>query len=404
MNDIKPYKRLEGETPEELIYRVCSDKDVIGSWDDVKLILNTLLNQNYSESTYRKKFQVFNKMLDANKKKFVDSNKQLDELNKKIKECRQEQIKLQTLNIERNRLDRSESRQALYYQYVRSVIETLPLPKFEVIESNDEEYNREYILNLSDLHYGASFISENNTYSPEITKERLFYLTFYMIDFIKSRKLHKLHVLCTGDVLQGLIHLTDLKINDSTVVKSCVEICRLIAQMLNTLSAHVQIEYYHTPSANHTQIRALGAKANELMDEDMEYLIGNYIKDLCANNNRITVHLAEEGKQYVSFDINGYNIVAMHGHQIKNIESAIKDISMMRREFVDILILGHFHSGKQMTVGEGCCSDCEVLINPSFVGSDPYSDSLMKGSKAAVSIYGIHEIYGHDETHKVILN
>lgn len=403
MDDIKSYERLEGETPEELIYRICSDKESIGSWDDVKLILNTLLKQDYGESTYRKKYQAFNKMLNANRKKFADSNKQLDELNKKITECRQEQIKLQTLNIERNRLDRSESRQALYYQYVGSVIETLPLPKFEVIENSDDE-SCQYVVGLSDLHYGSSFISENNVYSPEITKERLEYLTSYLIDFIKSHKLPKLHILCTGDVLQGLIHLTDLKINDSTVVKSCVEICRLIAQMLNELSAYTKIEYYHTPSANHTQIRALGAKANELMDEDMEYLIGNYIKDLCANNNRITVHLAEEGKQYVAFDINGYNIVAMHGHQIKNIESAIKDISMMRREFVDILILGHYHAGKQITVGEGCCADCEVLINPSFVGSDPYSDSLMKGSKAAVSIYGIHEIYGHDETHKVILN
>lgn len=404
VDDIKSYKRLDGETPEELIYRVCSDKDSIGSWNDVAIILNTLLNQDYGESTYRKKFQSFNKMLDANRKKFSDSSKQLAELDKKIKECRQEQIKLQTLNIERNRLDRSESRQELYYQYVGNVINTLPLPEFEDIVSYEDNNSREYILNLSDLHYGASFVSENNIYSPEITRERLFYLTSYMIDFIKSHKLHKLHVLCTGDVLQGLIHLTDLKINDSTVVKSCVEICRLIAQMLNTLSAYVQIEYYHTPSANHTQIRALGAKANELMDEDMEYLIGNYIKDLCANNNRITVHLTEEGKQYVAFSINGYNIVAMHGHQIKNIESAIKDISMMRREFVDILILGHYHAGKQITVGEGCCADCEVLINPSFVGSDPYSDSLMKGGKAAVSIYGIHEIYGHDETHKVILN
>ena len=324
MDDIKSYKRLDGETPEDLIYRVCSDKDSIGSWNDIAVILNTLLNQDYGESTYRKKFQSFNKMLDANRKKFSDSSKQLAELDKKIKECRQEQIKLQTLNIERNRLDRSESRQELYYQYVGNVINTLPLPEFEDIVSYKDNNSREYILNLSDLHYGASFVSENNIYSPEITRERLFYLTSYMIDFIKSHKLHKLHVLCTGDVLQGLIHLTDLKINDSTVVKSCVEICRLIAQMLNTLSAYVQIEYYHTPSANHTQIRALGAKANELMDEDMEYLIGNYIKDLCANNNRITVYLAEEGKQYVAFSINGYNIVAMHGHQIKTLNQQLK--------------------------------------------------------------------------------
>lgn len=172
MDDIKSYKRLDGETPEELIYRVCADKDSIGSWNDVALILNTLLNQDYGESTYRKKFQSFNKMLDANRKKFSDSSKQLDELDKKIKEYRQEQIKLQTLNIERNRLDRSESRQELYYQYVGNVINTLPLPEFEDIISYEDNNSHEYILNLSDLHYGASFVSENNIYSPEITRER----------------------------------------------------------------------------------------------------------------------------------------------------------------------------------------------------------------------------------------
>ena len=40
----------------------------------------------------------------------------------------------------------------------------------------------------------------------------------------------------------------------------------------------MNISYYHTPSANHTQIRVLNAKASELADEDLEYLMGNYIK------------------------------------------------------------------------------------------------------------------------------
>lgn len=405
MNVIHNYARLDGETDQELIYRICSEKDKIGTWSDVKNILNRILHKTYGESTYRKSYQSFNKMMEANRNKFVNSNEQLEEINKQIEELKRERIKLQTSNIERNRIDRSVSRQEMYYEYVGNAITSLPLPEFNPFPiENKEGETIEYLVALSDMHYGATFKSENNEYSPDIARDRLVYLTEELVQFTQKNKIGKLNIVCLGDVLQGLIHLTDLKINDSTIVKSCVEICRLIAQMLNTLSAHVQIEYYHTPSANHTQIRALGAKANELMDEDMEYLIGNYIKDLCANNNRIIVHLAEEGKQYVAFSINGYNIVAMHGHQIKNIESAIKDISMMRREFVDILILGHYHAGKQITVGEGCCADCEVLINPSFVGSDPYSDSLMKGSKAAVSIYGIHEIYGHDETHKVILN
>ena len=48
------YKRLENESDEELIYRVCKDKDIIGSWQNVADILNKLLNQDYTECQYRK--------------------------------------------------------------------------------------------------------------------------------------------------------------------------------------------------------------------------------------------------------------------------------------------------------------------------------------------------------------
>ena len=405
MDDIHNYARLDGETDQELIYRICSEKDKIGTWSDVKNILNRILHKTYGESTYRKSYQSFNKMMEANRNKFVNSNEQLEEINKQIEELKRERIKLQTSNIERNRIDRSVSRQEMYYEYVGNAITSLPLPEFNPFPiENKEGETIEYLVALSDMHYGATFKSENNEYSPDIARDRLVYLTEELVQFAQKNKIGKLNIVCLGDVLQGLIHLTDLKINDSTVVKSCVEICRLIAMMLNTLSAYTQIEYYHVPSANHTQIRALGAKANELMDEDLEYLIGNYIKDLCKNNKRINVHLADEEKQYIVIPINGYDVIAMHGHQIKNIENSIKDISMMRREFVDYLLLGHFHAGKQIVAHEGCCNDSEILIASSFIGSDPYSDSLFKGSKASVNIYGFDYIYGHTETYKIILN
>lgn len=399
------YARLDGETDQELIYRICSEKDKIGTWSDVKNILNRILHKTYGESTYRKSYQSFNKMMEANRNKFVNSNEQLEEINKQIEELKRERIKLQTSNIERNRIDRSVSRQEMYYEYVGNAITSLPLPEFNPFPiENKEGETIEYLVALSDMHYGATFKSENNEYSPDIARDRLVYLTEELVQFTQKNKIGKLNIVCLGDVLQGLIHLTDLKINDSTVVKSCVEICRLIAMMLNTLSAYTQIEYYHVPSANHTQIRALGARANELMDEDLEYLIGNYIKDLCRDNKRINVHLTSEGKQYLIIPVNGYDVIAMHGHQIKNIENSIKDISMMRREFTDYLLLGHLHAGKQIVAHEGCCNDSEVLVAGSFVGSDSYSDSLFKGSKASVSIYGFDYVYGHTETYKIILN
>lgn len=325
------------------------------------------------------------------------------ELDKKIADIRKERIKLQTANIERGRVDRSESRQEMYYEYVGKVIDTLPIPEFQPI-IGEERYDINYLVGLADVHYGASYKSINNEYSPQIVKERFEYLTGRLIDFIQEKKIQKLTIVSLGDLIQGVLRLSDLKINDSSIVKSTVEICRLIAIMLNKLSAYTNILYYHTPSANHTQVRVLNAKANELADEDLEFLMGNYIHDLCANNDRIVVKLANDGEDFIEVYIPGNEIIAMHGHQIKNVENAIRDISMLHKKFYDTVILGHYHNGKEIPSNEGILGDAEVLISPSFVGSDPYSDKLCKGSKACVKIYGFDRLYGHTETYKIILN
>ena len=395
------YKRLPNETDEALILRVCRDKDIIGSWDDVAVVLNKLLGANYRPNTYRNNFQSYNKFRQVDLEKSESSL--LEEIKEQRRELEKEKIQIQTANIERNRINRAESRHKMYYQYVGTAIQSLPMPDFRPLYS-DFENKVEYLVTLADVHYGANFKSENNEYSPAIAKERFEYLSARIVSFVQNHKLRRIHIVSLGDLVQGVLRVSDLKINDSSVVKAVVEISRLVALFLNEISAYVMVEYYHSPTANHTQIRPLGTKASEIADEDLEYVIGNYIKDLCANNDRITVHLADEGKQYIEIPIFDYEIVAMHGHQIKNIETSVRDMSMLKRTFIDYLILGHFHNGKEIPSFESSCYDTEVLVSPSFIGSDPYSDSIMKGAKASVKIYGFDDIYGHNETHKIILN
>ena len=340
-------------------------------------------------------------------KKYLESKGTTDttSIDDKIRELRKERIKLQTANVERSRIDRNEARHEMYYEQVGALCQSLPLPEFKPYQTNIvDDVEHYYLVTLSDVHYGAKFQSENNEYSPEIFKERLKYLLTNLIDFVERKQIKKLWIAELGDSLQGLIHMTDLKINDTAVVKAVVDFSRLIASFLNELSVYVDIEYTHVPSANHTQNRVLGAKASELAEEDMEYVIGNYISDLLRDNNRVQVKLADEGKQYVQIDIPEYSIYAMHGHQIKDINNSVKNLSMLISKQIDTLILGHYHSGKEIPVGEGVSHDIEVLISPSFIGSDPYADKLMCGSKGAVKIYGFDEVNGHTESYKIILN
>lgn len=325
-------------------------------------------------------------------------------IDEKLKELRKERMKLQTANVERNRLDRKEARQELYYEQIGALCQTLPVPEFKPLEIGDGG-NMTYVVAISDQHYGATFESEHNSYSPAEFEARLCVLAYRLTKFVREKKLNHIIITSLGDSLQGILRCSDLLINDTTVVRAVVDYSRLIAQFLNGLSEYVDITYYHVPSANHTQTRPLGTKSSELGGEDLEYVISNYIKDLVANNERIKVKLADDGRQYVMIDeIPDFNVYALHGHQVKNVELALRDISTFTNNNADYILMGHFHGGKETTVAEGVNHDCEVLICPSFIGSDPYSDSLFKGSKGAVKIYGFDEIYGHTESYKIILS
>ena len=323
-------------------------------------------------------------------------------LDEKLQELRKERKKIQTANMERNRIERVDAKKEMYYEAIGDAIATLPLPEFEPLQANDK--NMEYILTISDVHYGATFKSENNEYSRAIAKERFEKLLADTIEFIIEKKLDKIGVLALGDLIQGILRVSDLQLNDTSVVKCVVEVSNLIATFLNELSRVVEVDYYHVPTANHTQTRNLGTRASELANEDLEYIMSHYISDLVRDNRRINVHLADEGKEYIKINIHDFEVLAMHGHQIKNMENAIKDLSNARRVFLDYLLLGHYHSGKQLPVGEAGYHETSVLVSNSFIGSDPYADSLFKGCKGACNIYGFDEKLGHIESYKLILN
>ena len=230
---ILDFERLPEETEEELIYRICSQKENNPSWtwNDVSDTLNYLLSNSYTESKYRKQYSSFQKMLLANKEKFVDDNYS-KELDKKYEDIKKERIKLQTLNVERNRIDRQDSRRELYFEYIGDLVTALPFPNFQPLLCRVSENNKEYILCISDIHDGATFKSMNNEYSFDIVEKRFRILLNKTINFVKEKNLNTIKILNTGDTIQGMIHTNDLRINDSTVVKSVVHSSRVVAMFL----------------------------------------------------------------------------------------------------------------------------------------------------------------------------
>lgn len=406
--------KQSGETNEMFIWRLGQAKenqDINYNWDELAKIFNKELYDNqvaYTSSCYRKQYKVAKNFFEN----CFQHNGQED-ISEQLAELRKERAKLQTLNLERSRIERKQARHELFYEQIGSLCQRMPMQEMidisdtsELQKNNNDLRDEEmsYVCVISDIHYGASFKSMNNEYSPEIAKERFNYLYIELVDFVKKHKITHLTIVNLGDTIQNILRLSDIKMNDSTVVQSIVEISRIIAELLAKLSRYCYIVYYHVNKSNHSQYRALGSKANELENEDLEYVIANYIKDLCSNNESVSIKFDEE-IDYVWLDRFGFNIACAHGHKVKNNYTVLQELNNTSSIVTyDYVILGHDHHEEHIAVGEGTTYDKEVLRVPSFVGSDPYADSLLKGSKAAVNIFGFSEIYGHTETYKIILN
>jgi len=408
--DTKLLNKLPEETEEQYLWRVGHyiGDGLVDSWKDIGDIVNSQLYTDESQyktaDTYRRQLSTAKKYYDNVFSPMIsNSDSEYDsDIQKQLEALRKERIKIQTLNVERNRIDREEARRELFYEQVHTLAQTIPVPEFSAIQT-EENNNETYVLCLADIHAGAKFTSLTNEYSLDIMKDRFDLLVVDVANFIKKHNVEKLIVLGLGDSVQGLIHANDLKINDSSMVAAVVTVSKTIAKFIIELSRYTNIEYVHVGSSNHSQLRVLGTKPNELMDEDIEYIISHYIEDLCMANPRIYVRAPEVGEWFTKLNIEGFNVIAMHGHQIKNFESALKELSVKTNEIVDYLIVGHCHTAKELSGYEGVCHDTEVLMCPSFIGCDPYADTIFKGNKPAVKIFGFDEIYGHNESYKIIL-
>ena len=392
----------DNETEDEYVIRICGLKEKKGLyWDEIANILNKALDYNYTESRYRKIYAAY-------KKGIVDAIEGEQRLNDdfKIKENERRENYAESIDrIAYARLLRQDARFERFYKLVGEQISQLPPPQF----LNEDKINscvtddKEHVLCFADLHIGAKFVSINNSYSMQEAKNRFEKALAYCRDYVSKNNVRKLTVLSLGDEVQGMLRISDLKLNEKCVVDAFVFAERLIANFLNELSKYCYVDYKMVIYSNHNQNRYLGTKASELAGEDMGKVLYGYLTDVLALNDRITVYANDEA-DYTEFKIFDFNFIMLHGHQINNIQNAIKDLSNTHHKFYDYVILGHTHSLKEYPGGEGQHHNMEVLVAPSVCGSDPYADKLQVGSKAGMVIFEFDKKYGYTDKHNIILN
>ena len=368
--DVIKFERLQDETDEELIYRICSQKDIIGTWSEVALIINQLTGNDFGESTYRKKFQSFQKMLNANQSKFTDSDEQLKELEFQKRELDKAKVKLQTEKLEYNRWLREEARDELITEKICNAIAALtPMDIPTYIEPKHNP--RGFALVYGDEQFGIEYELRGFNQTVEIADKE---------------NIDTLHVFNMGDFNDGILRVSQLMKLRYGVVDGTIKYADFISNWLNELTKYVRVEYQST-DGNHSELRMLGQPKGTFTEDNMGKVVAEFIKTQLKDNPNFTYIENPTGFIYAQVACN--TILGIHG-EVKNMKTAIDEFSRIYNVPIQYLLAGHLHHNKTEEIGV----NSEVINVGSIIGIDSYSLSLRKSANASAKLLVFEQTKG----------
>lgn len=374
------YSRKENESDEELIYRICSEKEVIGSWQDVADILNKLLNTEYTESKFRKQYQAFNKMLSANEYKILDDDNYLNEIRIQKQELQKEKQKLSDERVELNRQIREQARRESYEDMIKRIVcKNVEPIKFNIELNKNKDYDSEQdlLIHLTDIHTGIEIDNFKNVFNQDILKQRIEYYTNKIIAIKKKHDAQNCYIVIS-EILSGLIHNNLRLQNNMDLMEQFKYVSELIGEMLCELAEWFDNIYVYTVEGNHSRIVA--KKEDSLQGENMDILLPFYLRARLQNYSNINIIDNKVCTDIAMFNIRGNNIFASHGDK-DSPSSVVQNWTMMFGIKPNIVLLGHRHLNGLTTV-----YDTKVIESGCISGTDEYAMSIRKCNKPEQTI------------------
>lgn len=361
-------KRFENESDEELIYRICSMKEQIGSWIDVAGVINALTGNDFGESTYRKKFQSFQKMLTANQSKFADSNAQLEELKLERQLLEKEKVKFRDERNEYNKLIRQEARKESYIDLVKRVMSEYAPESIEYKRNFEVKDNgNDLIIHVTDVHAGIKIDNFFNKYNSSVLKYRF---GRYLDKILEIRERHGSQnaYIIIGEVISGLIHENLRCENNQNLIEQFMTISDYLTEFLSELSKEFnKIHVFVTPG-NHSRISA--KKEQGLKGENFDHLLIPLLSARLQNNSVIEFHENTIEESIAMFSVRGKTVMSSHGDKDTPV-NVVQKFSMLFHLIPDLVYLGHRHSNGLTTI-----YNTKVIESGCMSGVDNYALDL----------------------------
>ena len=324
-----------------MIYRICQDKDKIGTWQDVANIINELTGDDFGESTYRKKYQSFQKMLSANQSKFADSESQLREIEDQIRELERMKIQFRDERRSWNKQNYENSRFDEVMNILVERMDNFAKTDFTPHSSPTIDGDKNMIICLSDLHIGQCFSSYFGEFNSDIAKERLQKYMNEILNIARDNHVKKAYVFMLGDNISNSLHKTIEVSNKENVIDQLKLSIEYISSFCYELTKHFEHVYLASASGNHSRLQAKDlAQHSERLDAFIAW-------DVCrtlqyVDNFHSLLHRSiDDGIADVNID--GKTYLLIHGDYDTPTKTGYLNLSNIVGFFPDYICCGHKH-------------------------------------------------------------
>lgn len=395
-------KKKPNENEEQYIWRICQYKDTgiidIG-WDELGYIFNSELRDEDSEQTqssWRKPYQnakryydnVFLPMLEGEKETAI--REQIDEIYKAKKQLYDQRREYNKPIIE---AARSQHLISHLIECAENLNKERPL---DLNIPNDGCSDKEAVLVLSDWHYGMKTDNIWNKYNVDICKERIERLVEKTLEYMFLHKPKKLHIIILGDMANGGIHNSSRVASEEDVSDQLMHVSELIAQVVDVLSSCVDETFVYSTYGNH--MRTVQNVKDSIHTDNMEKIIPWWLRQRLSSKKNINI-IDSDFKEFIKFNVCGYNIAACHGDldKIKNFGQLVNSIfTKLYKETIEYAILGDKHHFEEFD-----SFDTETMISRSLCGSDNYANDKRLYSNAGQTLMFFSEEEGRECTYNI---
>lgn len=389
------YYILEGESEESYRFRMYKLREADRlTWQETANIINEVLEQNFSESKYRKEYAAYKRGYDERDKE-EEISPEISELMQAKIELAKERVKMADERIQTNayirQLAREETIKEIAQQAAQSVGASKLLP--DIGGETTTGWNAA-ILELSDWHYGIECDNFWNKFNPDIAKERIGLLLSRVIEYCKLHNVNVIHVMNLSDLIAGRIHLSLRLESRFDVITQTIQVSEILAEFLNNLRNAGLLVHYYDCLDNHSRLEPNKKDAIDL--ESLARIIPWYLKERLQD--KICIHANEYGDDIITFNVMGYEVLGVHGDKDKP-ATVVDNLSMMTHKHYHLVCTAHLHHFSADEKNETL-----VISNGSLMGTDTYAKNLRLSSKPSQNLIIVTERSIAECVYRITLN